>query len=292
MEIKIGNVIHTISDAEHQQNLMRLKRLPQVLMEIPNLGSQFKGKPQFVIRQEGPHTEVVREDYQKTIGHLIAVEESHCLHRLSISEWQFLTQWREDEASLPLPVTIHNVYEMSGVTIKTGNPLRNNSWKEFYRALRARSLGIVEAKSPLGFSFNSEDLYGIKEPGKMFYKHLAGVDLEAALKTEDPRTLNWALWETGKFFSRLIHAGLQLKDADRLGNFFIEQTPQTKVFRFLDLEEMHPLSKREYNRSIAITEMLQKFIQKAQEKGLLTEERLGEFAIVCLGAQYSSFMLL
>lgn len=292
MELRLGNTTYRISETEHRQNLTNLRRLPQVLSDIPSLGKQFRGKPQFVIHQEGARVRVVREDYQERLAPLIHAAETHYSQRLTISEWQLMVRYGGDEGSSPYPVTLHDVYVQGGVTIKMGNPYRNNSWEEFHRALQARSLGIVEAKSPLGFSFNTDDVYGVREPGKMFYKHLTGVDLEAALKTEDPETLNWALWEAGKFLSRLIHANLRLGDADRLGNFFIERPPRTMVLRFLDLEEVHPLPRNARSRSIAITKMLQKFIKKAQQTGLLTEERLGEFAIVCLGAQYSSFALL
>ena len=82
-------------------------------------------------------------------------------------------------------------------------------------------------------------------------------------------------------YSRLINARLFLADADRLGNYFIEENPATRVFRFLDLEMVSYHQAYSGEKKI---EMLAKFIKSARAEGLLTPERLGEFVIVCLGA--------
>ncbi|MFH1683576.1 MAG: hypothetical protein ABIA67_01705 [Candidatus Margulisiibacteriota bacterium] len=187
---------------------------------------------------------------------------------------------------VPYPVTLHDVYAQDGVTVKTGNPYRNNAWEEFYRALHARYLGIVEAKAPIGFSFHTDDLYGVEKPGKMFYKHLEGQSLEAVIKVEDDEFLHWALWETGKFFSRLINANLYLEDPHRLGNYFIENSPIANVFRFLDLERVRYV--RAYSNEMKI-KMLEEFIKAACEEGFIASPKsLCEFVMICVGARMSS----
>ncbi len=280
-----NNNKYSISHKEHQENLRNLRRLPQVLKEIPALDRGFAEKPRFIITQKGKQVTVIRKDYQNGLRDLISSFEENFSRKLSLSEWRLMTLYRGQNPE-GLPITMHDVYVeydfKSGqkITIKTGNPFRNNAWLEFYRALYARYLGIVEAKSPIGFSFWSDDLYGIEKPGRMFYKHLEGIDIITALQKESQDMLNWALWEAGKFFSRLIKARLFLEDSHRIRNFFIEESPATIVFRFLDLEYMRylPVYGREKQQ-----EMLTKFIQEALKIGFLDEDRLGEFKLVCLG---------
>jgi hypothetical protein len=204
---------------------------------------------------------------------------------MSLSEWKLDSAYHGDQEMTPYPITMHDVYAQDGVTIKTGNPYMNNAPEEFHRALHARFLGVVEAKSPVGFSFHTEDVYGVNNPGKMFYKHISGQDLESAIGHGDRDLMNWALWETGKFFSRLINARLFLGDANRLANYFIEENPATRVFRFLDMELV---SYHQAYGSEKKIEMLSSFMKSALARGFLTPERLGEFVIVCLGAHAKS----
>jgi hypothetical protein len=282
MEIRVRNRSYVISDKVHRQNLLKLKKnLPEVLEEIPKLEKSL-GKPPFRIQKENSLIYVVREDFEETLQDLMKRSEAQYEKRLSVSEWEALPY---PSGYQSFPVTLHDVYSCRGVTIKLGNPYRNNSWEEFFLALQARALGMVEAKSPLGFSFHLDDPYGTRYPGKMFYKHLEGIDLEQAIKLERREVLNWALWEAGKFFSRLFHAHLFLRDAHRLGNFFIEKSLSTQVFRFLDLEEVRYFRKLSENH---ILEMLSSFVQKAFEINFLDQERLGEFVAVALGSYYSN----
>ena len=286
--IRKRDAIHRIPQKVHKKNLNDIKfQLPKILREIPRLSKSFIGKPQLLIDRYEDRVTVIREDYKDVLDSLIDISEECYLQRLTISEWRLFHEYHGEEPN-DYPVTLHDVYAQEDVTIKTGNPNMNNAWLEFYRALLSRYLGIVEAKSPIGFSFWLDDIYGVQKPGKMFYKHLSGVDFEQALCNMDEETLNWAIWETGKFFSRLINAHLYLEDVDRFGNYFIEDAPATKVFRFLDLEKMdyfQTYSKRK------IKEMLAKFIKEALRTGFLTQDKLGEFVIVCLGAYSSPFLV-
>jgi hypothetical protein len=285
--IRKGSFEYSVGLQEHRNNIQRLKQIPNALKEIRGLSRRFIGKPQFIIQQKDNFIRVIRQDYQKILGSLIALPEDCYSQQLSQSEWRTDAVCRGIEPKR-LPLTLHDVYTQEGVTIKTGNPYCNNAWEEFYRALHARCLGIVEAKSPIGFSFWLDDPYGMEKPGKMFYKHLGGKDLGMVSGKGDKSLLNWALWEAGKFFSRLINAHLYLEDSDRLGNYFIEEYPSTKVFRFLDLERMYFIPAYSHK---SMAEMLSKFIKKSLEEGLLTSERLGEFLIVCLGAHSPAISL-
>ena len=256
--------------------------MPKALARMQELSRSFAGKPQFVIKIDGHCVSGIREDYLERINPLIRRDPSDFPRRLSTSEWRFDIVYHGNEDYLGgVPLTLHDVFEQDGITVKTGNPYSNNSWIEFFRALQARHCGLVEAKSPVGFVYWTDDLYGENRPGRMFYKHLDGVDIEKALSMSDQQTLNWALWETGKFFSRLINARLYLEDSDRLGNLFIENGPRAKVFRFLDLEAM---TYQPAYSNAKKTEMLAKFIKSAVDKGFLSPERLGEFMLVCVGA--------
>jgi|GEM_PF-4947767 len=280
-----GNTSYSVDARAHQKNLHRLKHIPRMLRRMKEMSAYFVGKPQFIIRQEGEEVTAVREDYRQILPRLVATAEEDYVERLSLSEWNLDVKYGWNEELAPWPITMHDVYAHVEVTVKTGNPYRNNAFIEFYRALQARFLGVVEAKSPIGFYFHTGDLYGERNPGKMFYRHIKGQDLERAIREGNAALLNWALWECGKFFSRLINANLYLEDSDRIGNFFIENNPATNVFRFLDLERVRYL--QEYgDREKA--EMLSKFIKKAIADGFLTAERLGEFVIVCLGTHSSS----
>jgi len=269
---------YSIPLSEHNANMGKLKRfLPWTLKTIPVLSQKFTGKPQFIISQQRQRLTVIREDHQKNLYDLTRTPEENFPKQFTLSEWKAATLAGAEQV-YGLPLTMHDVYCLNGVTIKTGNPDRNNSWEEFYLALSCRARGIVEAKSPIGFSFRMDDPYGVKEPGRMFYKHLQGVDLINAMKSESEDTINWAVWEVGKFFSRLVKARLHLADPHRLGNFFFEQTPSTKVFRFLDLERMRYV--KHLNRAMA-REMVEAFIKEAMQIGFLNKEKLGEFKIVC-----------
>jgi hypothetical protein len=276
-----------VGSREHRNNIQKLKQIPHVLKEIRELSGRFIGKPQFNIQQKDNFIRVIRQDYQKILPSLIAFPEDCYSHQLSLSEWVRDAIYRGTDPK-DLPVTLHDVYTQEGVTIKTGNPYCNNAWEEFYRALNARCLGIVEAKPPIGFSFWLDDPYGQEKPGKMFYKHLQGKDLGMISGKGDRSLPNWALWEAGKFFSRLINAHLYLEDSDRLGNYFIEEYPSTKVFRFLDLERLYFIPAYSHQ---SMAEMLGKFIKESLKEGLLTTERLGEFLIVCLGAHSRAISL-
>jgi hypothetical protein len=269
---------YSIPLSEHNANIGKLKRfLPWTLKNIPVLSQKFTGKPQFIIQREKSFISLIREDHQNRLKELSETPEPSLGRQLTISEWKSIVHPGAEDV-YKLPVTMHDVFFQNGVTVKTGNPYRNNSWEEFYLALSCRARGIVEAKSPIGFSFRMDDPYGVKEPGRMFYKHLQGVDLINAMKSESKDTINWAVWEVGKFFSRLVKARLHLADPHRLGNFFLEQTPSTKVFRFLDLERMRYT--KHLNRVMA-REMVEAFIKEAMQIGFLNEEKLGEFKIVC-----------
>ena len=222
----------------------------------------------------------IREDHSREISTLINMPESDYVQRLSLSEWNLMTSYHGDDSLVRVPVTMHDVFVQGKITIKTGNPYMNNAWEEFYNALRARYLGIVEAKSPIGFSFWLDDIYGERKPGKVFYKHLTGMDLEEAIRKNDASLLNWALWEAGKFLSRLIHAHLYLFDSERLGNYLIESSSAVRVFRFLDMEKMYYLPKYSDEKKV---KMLTGFIQKASHVGFLSPEKMSEFIIVCSG---------
>lgn len=240
----------------------------------------FVGKPQFVIEKKGDRTTVFREDYYSQLAEVVAEHQPEDGQRLSVSEWEVFSKYHGIEPERP-PVTMHDVFSLEGLTIKTGNPFRNNAFEEFHRALLARCAGIVEAKSPLGFIFWQNDIYGERQPGLMFYKHLNGLDLDKAIDAEDEGAMNWALWESGKFFSRLINAKLYLEDADRLNNYFIEKNAANRIFRFLDLERLHPIGQYTDKKK---AEMITNFGRKAIGRGWLTQEKLGEFIIVALGA--------
>jgi hypothetical protein len=283
--LKIRNLSYHVDAKQHRRNQRRLRQLPQVLDRIPELAQHFVGKPQFIVERRGSRVSVMREDHRDELQRLIDLPEESYSDRLSLSEWRLETEYGGQEELVPFPITLHDVYEREGVTIKTGNPHSNNAGEEFFRALHARFLGVVEAKSPIGFSFDASDLYGVKNPGRMFYKHMAGQDLAATIKRGNQDLLNWALWESGKFFSRLLHARLYLEDSDRIGNYFIEDNPATKVFRFLDLERV---SYRPVYSNEQKAEMLSKFILVSLNNGFITPERLGEFVIVCLGSHSRS----
>ncbi len=289
--IRVGNKTYQISAREHAAKKRAVRKLKREVLQqgkIQALSSQFVGKPQFIIERREDLVLVAREDCRQQIMELAGKQEWKHYPQLSCSEWQLDMKHRGFEEAVDLPITLHDVYEEDGITVKTGNPYRNNSWEEFMRALTARSLGLVEAKSPLGFSFWLDDIYGQKKPGKMFYKHLDGVDLDQAIKAGNLKLLNWALWEAAKFFSRLINANLCLEDSDRMGNYFIETNQAIPVFRFLDLEAM-PFLAVYSNQQKA--EMLARFIQKALKEGFLTEERLGEFIIVAQGSKSAIYSL-
>lgn len=279
--VRTGQSSYLISDREHQtrQNLVKY-RLPYVLEKIKQNNRTFPGRPPFVVENKGAQVRVFREDYYRQLTETADVAHLSPWTRLSLSEWALDIAYRGEESYVSRPITLHDVFAAPGLTVKTGNPYCNNAWEEFYNALYARSIGLVEGKSPLGFVFDREDIYGEQRPGLMFYKHLKGVDLAEAVSQGEHQLLNWALWEAGKFYSRLIAANLYLADANRLGNYFIEDGGVTKVFRFLDLEKLYP---QRPMRSEPTVKMLLDFIASAYQKGLITPERIAEFTIVCLG---------
>ena len=278
IRITRGNFHYTIPAGEHRAAAAKVRSLPKMLETIAQMSQCFIGKPQFVIEHRGDMISVFREDYRDRLIALSANTRTEPGKRLSVSEWEVYSKYRGNEPE-GRTITLHDVFSRGGVTIKTGNPLCNNAYEEFYRALFSRCAGIVEAKSPLGFVFWQDDIHAQKA-GLMFYKHINGVDLDRAVGSEADSVLNWALWEAGKFFSRLINARLYLEDADRLGNNFIEKNQANRVFRFLDLERVYPV--REYTNEKK-AEMLANFGRRAIERGWLTQEKLGEFIIVGLG---------
>lgn len=282
-----GCIRYTVSAQDHAINLAKVSTIPKVLTEIDRIGRRFHGKPQFEIHQTGTRIVVAREDYQDKLSRLIAETEGSFVgrgERYSLSEWNEITLYKGDYNG-NCPITMHDVFAVDDITIKTGNPYRNNSWEEFINALRARSLGVVEAKSPLGFVYWLDDLYGAYRPGIMFYKNINGNDLETILAKGNIDLINWALWEAGKFFSRLINAQLYLEDSDRLGNYFIEDNLAAKVFRFLDMEYVFA---HQDNGTEKAAQMLMRFCKKALQRGFLTPEKIGEFLIVCVGAHLSA----
>jgi hypothetical protein len=280
LTITRGAFHYQIAQAAQDRAKAKTEKLPTLLKEIVRLSGSFAGKPQFVIEQAGPKVTVFREDYLGQLRELARDEQGNFGHRLSVSEWEVCSLYRGENPTGEA-ITLHDVFTRDGLTIKTGNPFCNNAYEEFHRALYARYAGLVEAKSPLGFVFHLDDIFSVGKPGLMFYKHIQGRDLEQALGSDSVGVLNWALWEAAKFFSRLINAGIYLEDADRINNYFIERTAESRVFRFLDLEKAYRLPEYPDRKK---AELVVNFARRAIECGFLDKERLGEFVIVVLGA--------
>ncbi|MFC1540702.1 hypothetical protein ACFL4J_01540, partial [Candidatus Margulisiibacteriota bacterium] len=135
--IQKGSLSYHVDARQHRSNQRRLRQLPQVLKRIPELSRHFVGKPQFIIERRGTLVTVAREDHRSELRRLIKMHEEEYSERLSLSEWRLDTEYGGMEEMAPFPITLHDVYEREGVTVKTGNPHCNNAGEEFYRALHA-----------------------------------------------------------------------------------------------------------------------------------------------------------